>query len=280
MLFHATQLPHMNHQHAWPAPREFRDLYDPARLPLPATAAGDLTGKPPYLETVRNRTQADLYGYRDPAKIQEHIRDYYAVITQLDTLVGRLLEKIDRLGLREKTWIVFMSDNGWLLGEHRMTSKVLAYADAVRVPLLIAGPGLKPRTEPALALNIDLAPTLLELAGVPASAALHGRSLVPLLRNPQAAWRDSFIYECLDGYGGTHPMLGAMTAEWSLIHTWEKRGEVGTATVPFAELYHRRVDPAERLNVASAPGNRDIRARLEGEIARHLQMLGPAARGP
>ncbi len=101
---------------------------------MPPTVAGDLTGKPPYLAQVHNRTQADLYGYRDPAKVREHIRDYYAVITQLDTIVGRLLDKLDAPGLRDSTWIVFMSENGWLLGEHRMTSKVIADADSARCP--------------------------------------------------------------------------------------------------------------------------------------------------
>lgn len=278
VLFHATQLPHMDHRQSWPAPAAFRDLYDPAQLPLPPTVAGDLAGKPPYLETVRNRTQADLYGYQDPAKVREHIRNYYAVVTQMDTMVGRLLDKLESLGLRDTTWIVFMSDNGWLLGEHRMTSKVLAYGDSVRVPLLIAAPGLPPRTEPALVLNLDLAPTLLDLAGLPVSAAMHGRSLVPLLREPRTAWRDTFIYECLDGYGGTHPMLGAMSAEWSLIQTWEKPADVGTAAVPFVELYHRRTDAAERRNVAAEPVHREVRAKLENEILRHLQSLKLAAR--
>jgi arylsulfatase A-like enzyme len=122
VLFHATQLPHMDNHHAWPSPNEFRARYDSAKLPVPSTVKGDLTGKPPYLEGVRNRTQADTDGYRDPAAVQKHTRDYYAVVTQLDAMVGRLLNALDRLGLRENTWIIFASDNGWLLGEHRMTS--------------------------------------------------------------------------------------------------------------------------------------------------------------
>lgn len=278
LLVHATQLPHMNHQHTWPAPAEFRDQYDPEKLPLPATIAGDLTGKPPYLKSVRNRTQADVYGYKDPAKVRQHVRDYYAVITQMDAMIGRLLAQLDRLRLRETTWILFLSDNGWLLGEHRLTSKVLAYADSVRVPLLIGGPGLDARSDPALALNIDLAPTVLELAGIAPPATIHGRSLLPRLRHAATPWRESFIYECLDGYGGTRPMLGAMTADWSLIHTWATRAEVGTAAAPFVELYHRRTDPVESRNLVSEPAHQPILTRLTEEIERHLRTLGPLAR--
>lgn len=272
LLFHAPQLPHMDHQHAWPSPAEFRSRYDPEKLPLPATAAGDLTGKPPYLETVRNRTQADHYGYRDPAKLRVHIRDYYAVITQLDAMLGRLFAALDRLKLRDNTWIVFTSDNGWLLGEHRMTSKVLAYTDSIRVPLLIAGPGVTPRVENRLALNLDLAPTLLELAGAkrPDTApAFHGTSLVPLVRDSAARWREQFVYECLDGFGGTKPMLAAITPRWSLIHTWDQAAEVGRRT-PFVELYDRMRDAAERENLVGNPAAPDVERTLSAAIQTHI----------
>lgn len=275
-LMHATQLPHMDDRHAWPSPAEFRDRYDPAELPLPATAGGDLTGKPPYLATVRNRTQADSYGYRETARLREHLRDYYAVVTQLDTMIGRLLAALDRLGLRETTWIVFLSDNGWLLGEHRMTSKVLPYADSVRVPLTIAGPGAVPRVEERLALNLDLAPTLLELAGAARPAALHGASLLPLVRGGVASeWRRSFVYECLDGYGGTQPLLAAISPEWTLVHTWNAADAVGRQAPDFVELYNRVADPAESRNVADSAEATEVRrmlaAEIDAHIARHLR---------
>ncbi|HEY0943851.1 MAG TPA: sulfatase-like hydrolase/transferase [Opitutaceae bacterium] len=278
LLFHNTQLPHMNEEHAWPSLAEFRDRYDPGKLPLPPTVAGDLAGKPPYLETVRNRTQADHYGYQDPARVREHIRDYYAVVTQLDAMVGRLLAAVDRLKLRDNTWIIFMSDNGWLLGEHRMTSKVLAYSDSIRVPLLIAGPGVTPRVETRLALNLDLAPTVLEMArirGHSGARSMHGTSLMPLVRDDAASWREAFIYECLDGYGGTKPMLGALTADWSLIETWDARDAVTTRPAAFRELYDRRADPAEAHNRYGTPETRAVAERLEraieSHIARHLR---------
>jgi len=273
LLFHNTQLPHMDHRHRWPSPAEIRARYDSAGLPLPPTVAGDLTGKPPYLETVRNRGQANVYGYQDPAKLRAHIRDYYAVISQMDTLLGRLLEAVGRLKLNEKTWIFFLSDNGWLLGEHRMTSKVLAYAPSVRIPLLVAGPGLAPRTEERLALNLDLAPTILDLAGLASSPAMHGASLRPLLWGEAVTWRDRFVYECLDGYGGTKPMLGVISADWSYIATWDRPADVGVDPPAHRELYHRRADPHEARNLASDPiGMATVRS-LHQDIDRHLARM-------
>ena len=276
-LFHATQLPHMDNQHAWPSPEAFRDRYDPAKLPVPSTVKGDLDGKPPYLEAVRNRTRADEDGYRDPAAVQRHMRDYYAVVTQLDAMIGRLLAALDRLGLSENTWVVFSSDNGWLLGEHRMTSKVLGYYDSIRVPLLISGPGLAPRTETALALNIDLAPTFLDMSGRPVASGMHGRSLLPLLRDARTPWRDVIVYECLDSYGGTQPTMGAITEEWTLLQTWPDREAVVAGAVPFTELYDRRSDPAERHNIAAEAAHAAVRTRLEREVRQHLGKIGREA---
>jgi len=270
LLFHATQLPHMDDKHAWPSPDEYRDRYDPAKLPLPATIKGDLSGKPPYLESVRNRTQADIYGYADASKLQQHIRDYYAVVTQMDAILGRLLGAVDRLQLRENTWIIFMSDNGWMLGEHRMTSKVLAYHDSIRVPLMISGPGTQPRTEARLALNLDVAPTVLELAGIPRPSEFHGASLLGILSDAARPWRTSFVYECLDGFGGTKPMLAALSTDWSLIQTWDDRKAVGVLPAAFSELYDRRTDAAERHNLATSPAVRIQKETLEREIAAHL----------
>jgi arylsulfatase A-like enzyme len=272
VLFHATQLPHMDNKQSWPSKPEFRNSYDPGNLPLAGSWRGDLTGKPPYLAGVRNRTQADSYGYDKEGKIRAHIRDYYAVVTEMDDFLGRLFVTMDRLKLWENTWLIFASDNGWLLGEHRMTSKVLPYDPSIRVPMFIVGPGLKPHVEKRIALNIDLAPTLLNLAGIDVPKKMHGRSLVPLLREEKVSWRDSFIYECIDSYGGTHPMLGACTPETKLIQTWDDRATIKKAP-DFLELYGLKSDPEETNNLAGNKEKAEIQDRLSKEIARHLKTL-------
>ena len=144
-------------------------------MPLPLSWNDDLVGKPEYLKTARNRTQALKYGYQDSNRVREHKRDYYASVEQMDQAVGRVLDELDRLRIRDKTWIIFMGDNGWFLGEHGMTSKVLPYEESMRVPMMIAGPGTKRSgLRSKLALNIDLTATIFELAGVQASKSDAG----------------------------------------------------------------------------------------------------------
>ncbi len=271
VLFHATQLPHMDHRHSWPSEPQHRGLYDDGKMPLPSTWQGDLAGKPPYLAEVRNRTQALKYGYDRPGLIRAHMGDYYGVISEMDSILGELFDALTRLDLWNNTWILFMSDNGWLLGEHGMTSKVLPYSASVRVPMCVYGPGIEPRVEERIALNIDIAPTLLDLAGVEIPARMHGHSLLPVLRQQPAGWREAFVYECLGGYGGNRPMLAACDARWKLIHTWDRPSDAGSVPPAFVELYDMDNDPDERVNLADSPEGADARARLAAVIDGHIK---------
>jgi arylsulfatase A-like enzyme len=270
-LFHCTQLPHMNHRHAWPAKEETLQRYDADRMPLAPTWQDDLSGKPPYLKTVRNRTQALKYGYDKPENIRRHVRDYYAVITDMDAALGRLLHALDRLGLRETTYILFMSDNGWMLGDHGFTSKVLHYEASMRVPLIVCGPAFGPDTDDHLVLNIDLAPTMLDLAGIAVPQRMHGRSLVPLLTGQEPdTWRDSFIYEALGSYGGTRPMLVVRTPQWKYAQTYAKDEDT---RLEFEELYDLIRDPDEMANLAGTGEARDVQERLREDIRRHREEI-------
>jgi arylsulfatase A-like enzyme len=128
-----------------------------------------------------------------------------------------------------------------------------------------------------MALNVDLAPTLLELAGVPAPPGLHGRSLVPLLENRQVSWREDFLYEYYE-YPAAHCVRknrGLRNARWKLIHFWQPPEEW--------ELYDLRSDPDETRNLAAAPAHADtlrrMRRRLE-EARRELGDSDPAASEP
>lgn len=270
VLFHSTQLPHMNHEHVWPSAAETRAGYDDTSMPLPATWNDDLSGKPDYLTEVRNRTQALTYGYDQPESVRRHVADYYSVVTDMDMILGRLLDTVESLGLWHNTYVVFMSDNGWLLGEHGFTSKVLPYEPSVRVPLTIAGPGLRPGVVDRLALNIDIAPTLLELAGLPISDQMHGQSLVPLLQAAPAAWRDSFVYECVGGYGGTRPLLAAISPRWKLVHTWNAAADVVATPPSFVELYDLLIDPDETRNLCDEPYAQTIRKELALVLQDHI----------
>ncbi len=232
----------------WDAKAETLARYNAADMPVAKSRMDDLSTKPDYLKQVRNRTQAAEYGYPAAGAIQQHTKEYYAVLSEMDDALGRLFQTIDRLELRKNTYIIFMSDNGWMLGEHGFTSKVLPYRPSTHVPLFILGPGLSPRTEDGIALNIDIAPTLLNLAGISIPASMHGKSLVPLLTRQADKIREAFVYEGLGNYGGAKPNLTVISKQYRYIETYE---DESLRKVVFQELYDQLKDPAEMINLAS-----------------------------
>jgi arylsulfatase A-like enzyme len=269
-LLHCTQLPHMNGELEWDAKPETLEKYNAAAMPVPENRLDDLSTKPEYLRSVRNLTQAKNYGYPDKKAIQQHTKEYYAVTTEMDDALARLLKGIDALGLRQNTYIIFMSDNGWMLGDHGFTSKVLPYRPSTHVPLFILGPGLEPRTEDGIALNIDIAPTLMELAGIGIPKVMHGKSLVPILNNRSPEVRNAFVYEGLGDYGGTKPNLTVIGKQFRYIETYENES---LTTVMFKELYDMNADPGEVNNLMTDPkkrkGLRAITAECESLIKEH-----------
>lgn len=276
-LWHCTQVPHMDHTFDWPARQSCLDLYDAAKMPLPSTWQDDLSGKPPYLKTARSRTQALQYGYDDPAGIRRHIQRYRAAVTQVDAALGRVIDAVDELGLAGNTWFVFMGDNGWQIGEHGMTSKVLAYEASIRVPMIIAGPGTAARVDPHLVLNIDLAPTICRLAGLAPPPALHGRSLLPLVHGePPADWRTAFVYEAETPVLGAHPLHAVRTDRWKLIRTYAPDN---ISQVTFTELYDLENDPDEMHNLAGSPDHADRIRELLTYITKHRETVQRRAGG-
>ncbi|MCH5374820.1 MAG: sulfatase-like hydrolase/transferase, partial [Planctomycetes bacterium] len=165
-LWVCTQVPHMNHRFDWNAREETLALFDQTKMPLPTTWQDDLSGKPGYLKTSRSRSQALQYGYDQAESIRLHWKRYLAAVHEVDASIGRLLRGVSERGLDRNTWYLFMGDNGWFMGEHGLTSKVLPYEESIRVPMIVAGPDTRPRVDDHLVLNIDLGATVLDIAGV------------------------------------------------------------------------------------------------------------------
>jgi arylsulfatase A-like enzyme len=196
---------------------------------------------------------------------QRTTKDYYRLISGIDREVGRIVALLEERGLSDNTVIVFTSDNGFFLGERGLADKWLMYEESIRVPLIVFDPRRPaPRTKrmvDALTLNIDFAPTLLELAGVRAPASMQGRSLVPLLKGTLPAdWRTDFFYEHYTRKDIIPPSEGLRTERWKYIRWVEARPVV-------EELYDLRIDPGEERNlVADARYLRtlaDLRTRWE-----------------
>ncbi|MDN5214349.1 sulfatase-like hydrolase/transferase [Fulvivirgaceae bacterium BMA12] len=269
-MFFCTQTPHMDHRHTWPAMDSTKEKYQLDRIPVPANHLDDLAGKPGYLHTVRNRAQAAKYGYPDSLAIQSHTLDYYAVLTEMDQVIGALLDEFYRLALDENTYIIFMSDNGWMLGDHGFTSKVLPYRPSTHVPMIITGPEINPGISEAMVLNIDVLPTVLDLAHINIPANVHGKSLQRLLFRAREDVREWFVYEGLGTYGGTKPNLTVISKEYRYIQTYKNEK---LDSILFHELYNQQNDPDEMENLADNPAFESYVKKFAEFIENHQKSM-------
>ncbi len=207
--------------------------------------------------------------------------NYFRCIAGVDENVGKILDALDRLKLAENTVVVYTSDNGYYLGEHSLGDKRSGYDESLRIPFLVRYPksGLKGVTRDDLVLNIDLAPTFLDLAGVAAPKGMHGKSWKPLLAKdpPKGPFRASFFYEYFRETGGkkaaapsvggfnTPTMTGVRTATHKLLK-YRDHPE-------WTELFDLAADPYETKNLSNDPRHAELRAKLEAEhdaLARDL----------
>lgn len=269
-LFHNTQLPHMNGALKWDAKASTLDKYQQDEMPVASSRKEDLSDKPDYLKEVRNLRQGKKYGYPNKDSIQKHTKEYYAVITEMDDALGRLFQIIDELGLRKNTYIFFMSDNGWMLGDHGFTSKVLPYRPATQVPFFIVGPDIAKGTDDRIVLNIDMAPTILALAGINIPQNMHGKSMMPLLKGKAENWRTEFVYEGLGTYGGAKPNLTVISKDYRYIKTFDN---ADLTTTNFEELYSQQADAEEVSNLARTEEGKKIITQFNSAITQHKRKI-------
>jgi iduronate 2-sulfatase len=162
---------------------------------------------------------------------------YYASVTFMDEQVGRVLDELNRLGLRESTAIVFTTDHGYHLGEHGFWQKGNLHEEVVRVPLIFSVPGMKPGRSSSLVELIDFYPTCSDILGLPIPASLQGKSLMPIRRDPQAKVRETAL-SIHNRAGG-----GLRSSNWHYM----KYGDQGE------ELYDMLNDPHQYTNVINDP---------------------------
>ena len=194
-------------------------------------------------------------------------------ILAIEDSVGEILQALQQVGQLENTILVFTSDNGYFYGEHGLSvERRLAYEESIRLPLLVRYPQIiKPGTvRDEIALNIDLAPTLLSLAGVTVPRDMQGRSLVPLLeglKGARPAWRNSFLLEYYSDK--VFPRVVQMgykavrNQRWKYIHYLELDG--------MDELYDLKADPFEMKNLVDEPRAQTSLAEMKRELERLLR---------
>jgi arylsulfatase A-like enzyme len=224
-----------------------------------------LSTKPSSVTIVRDRKTVVLTG--EPLarwKYQRYMQDYLATVQSVDDSVGRLLALLDATGLAKNTLVVYTSDQGFFLGDHGLFDKRFMYEESIRMPFLVRWPArIKPGTKSdALALNIDFAPTFLEVAGLPKPADMQGHSLLSLLggRTP-TDWRSSMYYRYYHDPGdhNTRAHYGVRTRTHKLIHFWKKDQW---------ELFDLMNDPHELHNLYGESGQDGLTESLKADLAR------------
>ena len=277
LLYHFKS-PHRS----WEPAARFASVFNEIEIPAPRTFEDRLEGRP---EAVRKAEMAiaDMPDFRNRGvpeslpfeerkrrNLQALVKNYYRVLLSVDENVGRVLDFLDKDGLAENTIVVYTSDNGFFLGEHGLFDKRLMYEPSIRVPMLMRFPArFKPRIDSThMILNIDVAPTLLHLAGVPVPSWMHGRSWLPLIEGESAAWREAFLYEYYE-YPAVHcarKNRGVRTNQWKLIHFWEQPEEW--------ELYDLKADPDETNNLASRPAQAERIRELKSMLSNLRREVG------
>ncbi len=174
------------------------------------------------------------------------------------------------MGIADRTYLIFMSDNGWILGDHGFTSKVLPYLPSTHVPLAIVGPGISPSAEGGIALNIDLMPTILELTSAKIPANVHGESLTDVVLGKKKGVRDAFVYEGSDTYGGVKPNLTVVSGSYRFIVTYE---DEKLDRVNFRELYEVDNDPDEMHNLIRNKEHASRIKQFQTLMDKHLQEI-------
>jgi len=250
------------------APKKYWDLYDRASLPL-APNQFLPEGSPEFAihGDQELRSYDDCHDLPWPteepwneARQRELLHGYHASVSYIDAQVGRLLDELDRLGIRENTIVVLWGDHGWKLGEHNGWCKQTNYEIDTRVPMIFSGKGVGARDRKSSALTefVDIYPTLCDMAGLPVPEHLQGSSLVPLLSNPDKAWKKAAFSQFLLGRFGPpetrqEERMGYTMrtdryryVEW---YAWDKelkaRGDLLDR-----ELFDHASDPDENLNLA------------------------------
>ncbi|MFC1596441.1 sulfatase [Planctomycetota bacterium] len=238
-------------------PKRYWDLYDRKRI-APAANPQPPEGVP----EVALHNGRELLGTKGRQLSDEEIVElrhgYLAGISFLDAQVGKLLDELDRLGLRERTVVVFWSDHGFHLGEHGLWCKTSNFELDARVPLIISPPGAKQASAEtdALVELVDLYPTLVELCGLPRPPGLDGVSLVPVLEEPAASVKPgAFTQHPRPAYYKGEPETMGVSVRTARFRYTEWR-EFRTGRVVARELYDHANDPGENFNVVDSPPDR------------------------
>jgi arylsulfatase A-like enzyme len=225
-------LSHKAVHHDWSPPKDLTDLYSDVRVSYPKESDA-------WVTSVDGAVFAGTFGLLD-----HHYKNYCRVVVDVDRNVGRFLKKLDDLGLAENTIVVYAGDNGFFWGEHRLVDKRWAYEESIRIPFIVRCPWLikdPGRRANQMVLNIDLAPSLLEAAGLPVPENMQGESFVPILKSDSAHGRQAWLYEYFKDFPYNVPGINAVRTRTHVYIEYAGRKA--------PELYNVANDPGQKRNL-------------------------------
>ncbi len=246
--FHA---PHAQdgHKDQFIPPPELADLYADAKVPPPPLAQTGFDVLPDFLKESMGRHRW-AWRFDERQKQIRRTKDYWRMITGVDQALARIILSLQENGFEDNTVIVFTSDNGYFLGERGLAGKWLIYEESIRVPLIVVDPNQPSErrgvTNDQIVLNTDIAPTLLELAGVEPPAGYDGCSVMPLVTGREVEWRSDFLYEHRFDNKDIPKSQGVRGKRW-VYARFDEQEPV------YEQLFDLQTDPKELRNKATNP---------------------------
>ena len=243
-------------------PKHLERLFDRVRIDYPSSYLENHSDKPAWYLNYHGH-DAFHEKFHPHAKFEEEVRNYGRCLASVDQNLGRLLDALDTSGQAGNTAVIYLSDNGHFMAEHQLYSKMIMYEEAIRIPLLVRYPALAARgvRRDEFVLNIDVAPAILDLAGVQPSPEMEGRSFKRLMENKSAPdWRRSFLYEYEDDAPswGLPQLEGVRTADG-----WQY-----TRYPDWEQMYCIQDDPQQVRNLAKDPRYAGKKRELIAELGR------------
>jgi len=249
-----------------PFDRPLRMVNDFNGVPIPKPASFDeylagYPGKPKGVVDALNKIGEQFVTSDQPRSLEELVKDHYCGVRSNDEDMGQIFAVLEQKGVMNDTAILWSSDHGFFLGEHRFYDKRLMYEPSIRVPLMMRYP---PRIRAGtvsdkMVLDLDIPPTLLDLAKVPIPAAFQGKSLMPLVESSGVEWRKDWLYEYYEypAYENIPPCRGVRTERYKYIEYFTQNAY---------ELYDLETDPDEMHNLYGNPKYSDLTSQLRSRL--------------
>ncbi len=246
-------------------PRNTDNELNGVKIPTPPTFAENLKdypGRPRSVAKADNKIGTSEVFNDDPRSLEEVVKDHYVGVMDNDANIGAVMQELERQKQMENTAILLSSDHGFFLGEHHFYDKRLMYEPSIRVPMMLRYPKLIPagETSDKMVLNLDIAPTMLNLAGIPVPASMQGRSMLPLAEGKDIPWRKDWLYEYYEypGFENVPPSRGIRTERYKLIQYF---------LTDEYEMFDLQTDPNEATNLYGNPQYAQLEAALKKRLA-------------